>query len=76
MQSEFTTISAIARRLGIAPRAISDRFYSRKFDESICPLIRGRRSIPENYVPTIERMLFEDGVLAGAAQRSMETAGV
>lgn len=63
---EVTTISALARKNNIAPRKISDLFYARKLDESVCPLIAGRRLIPLTYVPVIEAILRASGVIAVA----------
>ncbi len=57
------TISRLSRRWNIPPRKISDLFYSRKLDDSRCPIIDGRRLIPADYVPEIERMLRDVGVL-------------
>ena len=57
------TISRLSRRWNIPPRKISDRFYSRELDDSRCPIIDGRRIIPAEYVPEIERVLREAGVL-------------
>lgn len=57
------SISAIARRYGIPPRRISDLFYARKLDDRICPIVDGRRSIPIEYLPTVENVLRETGVL-------------
>jgi len=58
-----TTISGLARRLGIAPRKISDQFYSRRLSDQICPIVDGRRLIPVDYVSTVEGVLRERGCL-------------
>ena len=50
-------VSDVARRLGVAPRVISDLFYQRVLDDSACPVVCGRRIIPEAYVSEIERVL-------------------
>ena len=60
---EVVSVSSLARRYGIAPRKISDLFYSRKLDEEICPVIAGRRLIPAEYAPTIEAALRAAGVI-------------
>jgi len=57
------TISSLARRFGIAPRRISDLFYGRKLSDEICPVVDGRRLIPESYVPAVEAALRESGAL-------------
>lgn len=72
-----TNASEIARKHGIAPRLISDLFYARKLDENRCPIVGGRRVIPLEYVPEVERALRDAGripsrdmgiVLVGGAQ--------
>ena len=55
------SISELARKLGIAPRKISDLFYFRKLDEAQCPMVGMRRIIPESYVATVKRVLRETG---------------
>lgn len=56
-------ISQLARQLGCRPRDISDAFYDRVLDESVCPIVAGRRIIPLSYVPTIEALLRQRGRL-------------
>ncbi|HEY3965492.1 MAG TPA: hypothetical protein VGM05_13130 [Planctomycetaceae bacterium] len=63
---EVCTISALARQYKIPPRKLSDLFYARKLDEAVCPIVGGRRLIPVSYVPTIEAVLVEVGIIAGA----------
>jgi hypothetical protein len=57
------SVSGLARRYGIAPRRISDLFYSRKLSDAVCPVIDGRRIIPADYVPAVEAVLRERGIL-------------
>jgi hypothetical protein len=57
------TVSRLARQFGVAPQKISDLFYRRKLSDSDCPVVDGRRQIPADYVPTVERVLREHGVL-------------
>jgi hypothetical protein len=59
----YHTISEIARRLGIPPRAISDMFYARRLDDARCPVISGRRLVPVDYLPAIEKALRDSGKL-------------
>lgn len=59
----ISTVSGVARRLGIPPRYISDLFYARVLDDSVCPVSSGRRMIPDDYIPTIEAALRERGLL-------------
>ena len=62
MQSHFM-VSSLARRYGIKPRTISDLFYSRKLSDQACPIVDGRRIIPESYLPELEAVLREHGLL-------------
>ena len=64
----FTTISSLARKHGIRPREISDLFYQRKLSDKRCPIVDGRRLIPESYVGKIESLLRERGVIKAAAE--------
>jgi hypothetical protein len=64
----YLTVSDVARRVRARrPKDISDLFYQRKLDDSRCPIVGGRRLIPENYVPTIEATLRELGLLEVAS---------
>ena len=64
-----TTISEVARQFGVRPRDISDLFYSRVLDESVCPIVGGRRMIPQAYVAAIKAALEERGRLTQTASR-------
>lgn len=55
------SVSEVARRLGARPKDISDLFYLRHLDDERCPVIGGRRLVPLDYVPEIERVLREFG---------------
>lgn len=65
--SEHTTVGGIARDLGaklgkdVSSRVISDLFYKRILSDERCPILGGRRLIPRDYVPEIERALRERG---------------
>src|SRR5689334_20191585 len=43
------SVSDAARRLGANPRDISDLFYKRQLRDDLCPIVAGRRLIPESY---------------------------
>ena len=58
------TVSRLARQFDVAPQKISDLFYRRKLSDSVCPVVDGRRQIPADYVPTVERVLRENGILS------------
>jgi hypothetical protein len=57
------TVSEIGRRYNLPPRVISDLFYARRLDDRRCPIVGGRRLIPADYVPYIETILRELGLL-------------
>jgi hypothetical protein len=61
----YHTVSQAARRWGVPPRLISDLFYSRRLDDARCPIVGGRRLIPDDYMPEIEAALRHAGRLAG-----------
>jgi hypothetical protein len=51
------SVSEAARRIGARPKDISDLFYQRKLDDQRCPIVAGRRLIPEDYLPVMETTL-------------------
>jgi hypothetical protein len=51
------SVSEVARRIGATPRDISDLFYRRELRDDLCPIVAGRRLIPESYVEDIEGAL-------------------
>ena len=59
------TVSEVARRIGARPKDISDLFYQRKLDDQRCPVVGGRRLIPEDYLSIIENTLRELNRLEG-----------
>ena len=82
--SELMSVSDAARALEeefgipIAPRMISDLFYQRKLRDEACPLVGGRRLIPESYLPAIAAALRSQGLLpsllAAANQQSTQSS--
>lgn len=59
----YRSVSEVARQLRVAPRIISDLFYARWLSDDVCPLVGGRRLIPDDYVGVIARVLRERGLL-------------
>ena len=55
------SVSEAARRLGARPKDISDLFYRRELRDDLCPIIAGRRIIPESYIPVIRMVLIRNG---------------
>ncbi len=74
MMSEHTTVGDIARDPGektgtdVPPRVISDLFYKRVLSDVRCPILGGRRLIPRDYVPEVERALRDRGVIPRRAE--------
>ena len=64
---DFITISELSRRYHVAPRKISDLFYSRTLADDVCPIISGRRVVPQSYIPEVERVLRERGLIQEVA---------
>ena len=62
----FLSVSDVARSLDVAPKAISYLFCARVLDDERCPVLGGRRLIPESYLPAIREVLLERGKLQEA----------
>ena len=62
--TDYFSVSEVARRLDVPPREISDLFYRRELRDDLCPIIAGRRLIPELYIVEIEAALRRRGRLA------------
>jgi len=63
------SVSEAARRLGARPRDISDLFYRRRLRDDLCPIVAGRRHIPENYLDMVASALKRAGRLVTWHQR-------
>jgi len=59
------TVSDVARRLGVRPRDVSDLFYQRRLGDELCPIVGGRRLIPDTCLSIIATALRERGLLPG-----------
>jgi hypothetical protein len=64
---QYLSVSEVARRIGVAPREVSDLFYARRLRDDLCPVIAGRRAIPPSYVPMIRAALKRAGRLTETA---------
>ncbi len=51
------SVSEVARQLGVKPREISDLFYCRELRDDLCPIVAGRRLIPDTYLQEIADVL-------------------
>ena len=62
------SVSEAARRLGARPRDISDLFYRRELRDDLCPIVGGRRLIPEDYLTLIGAALRRHGHSMGPGE--------
>jgi len=58
---QLLCVSEVARRLNARPRDISDLFYRRELSDKRCPIVGGRRLIPEDYLGEIRAALERKG---------------
>ena len=65
------SVSEVARRIGAKPKDISDLFYRRELRDDLCPIVAGRRLIPESYIDVIDMVLKRHGraLAEGESQR-------
>ena len=67
---QFLWVSEVARKFGVPPKMISQLFYGRELSDDICPVVGGRRIIPDHYLGEIERLLRQRGSIpAGEKER-------
>lgn len=57
----YLSVSQAARQLRARPRDISDLFYRRRLRDDLCPIVGGRRLIPEDYLDMIAAELARAG---------------
>ena len=67
------TVSEVARKIGVRPRDISDLFYGRELSDQKCPIIGGKRIIPDDYVQVITCVLTKHGHLVAAKELMSST---
>lgn len=51
----------VARLFGVPPQAISNLLYRDRFHGDLCPLVAGRRVVPEEHLDKIESALRRAG---------------
>ncbi len=69
----YLSVSEAARRLGAKPKDISDLLYRREIRDDLCPIVAGRRLIPEEHLELIARALKRAG---RSCQQTPRTDGV
>lgn len=57
----YLTVSGVARRIHARPQDISQAFYRRELSDEVCPIVGGRRLIPESFIPIVVRVLRRHG---------------
>ena len=55
----------LSRELGVTvnPRWITTLFYERRLRTDLCPIVGGRRLIPQSYLPMIAMALRRRGII-------------
>ena len=59
---ELMCVGDVARLLGVKPSQITALFYERRLRDDLCPIVGGRRLIPQNYVEVIAMELRRKGI--------------
>ena len=62
MDETYLGVGSIAYRLGVRPHQVTALFYERRLRDDLCPIVSGRRIIPESYVPFIAAELRRKGI--------------
>ena len=62
MDSRFLGVGDVAKRLRIRPHQVTALFYEGRLRDDLCPIVSGRRIIPESYVPIITFELRRKGI--------------
>ncbi len=60
-RAQFVSVGESAKRLGVPPKTISKLFYDGHLRDDLCPIVGGRRIIPEDYVEIIGMELRRRG---------------
>ncbi|MCH7687858.1 MAG: hypothetical protein IH899_14435 [Planctomycetes bacterium] len=59
---ELLSVGDVARRLNVRPSQVTQLFYECRLRDDLCPIVGGRRIIPQNYVAVIAMELRRKGV--------------
>jgi hypothetical protein len=62
---DLLSVSEAARRLQARPKDLSDLLYRRALRDDLCPIVAGRRLIPESYLGMIRQALKRAGKPVG-----------
>jgi hypothetical protein len=64
-------VSEVARVLVVRPRDVSDLYYQRVLSDEMCPVVGGRRLIPDDYVGQVEKTLRERGTISAGSREPL-----
>ncbi len=59
---ELLSVGDVARRLNVRPSQVTQLFYERRLRDDLCPIVGGRRLIPQDYVDVIAMELRRKGI--------------
>jgi len=71
-ETEFLSVGEVSRRIGARPQDVTTAFYRGLLRDDLCPLVGGRRLIPESYVDLIAMALKRAGKLAQEVGHDVE----
>jgi hypothetical protein len=63
---KLLSVGNVADLFGVAPWKVSYLFDRRRLSGEMCPMVGGRRLIPEDYLPIVRRELVRMGAVASA----------
>ena len=59
---ELLSVGDVAKRLNVRPSQVTQLFYERRLRDDLCPIVGGRRLIPQDYVEVIAMVLRRKGI--------------
>ena len=62
MGDKHVGVGDVAKLLGVNPQQITALFYERRLRDDLCPIVSGRRIIPESYLDIIVLELRRKGI--------------
>ena len=60
--SDLMCVGDVARRLGVRPSQVTALFYEHRLRDDLCPIVGGRRIVPEGMLDVIAMELRRKGV--------------
>ena len=72
--AKLLSVREAAERLGARRQDISHLFYQGAFRDDLCPVVAGRRVVPEDYLSVIEAELRRRGLRVREPENAAATA--